>query len=63
MHNHRISDEFNEDAEALKNEITGKKVQKDENLLLNWPLMSSIIVYCVFCLHDIAYTEVFFFLT
>ncbi|KAL8231755.1 hypothetical protein R6Q57_001533 [Mikania cordata] len=26
-------------------------------LLKNWPLMSSIIVYCVFSLHDMAYTE------
>ncbi|XP_076927069.1 protein ZINC INDUCED FACILITATOR-LIKE 1-like [Bidens hawaiensis] len=29
------------------------------SLLKNWPLMSSIIVYCVFSLHDMAYTEVF----
>ncbi|KAI7728184.1 hypothetical protein M8C21_006356 [Ambrosia artemisiifolia] len=28
-------------------------------LLKNWPLMSSIVVYCVFSLHDMAYTEVF----
>ncbi|PKA48693.1 putative peptide/nitrate transporter [Apostasia shenzhenica] len=30
-----------------------------ENLWTNWPLMSSIIVYCVFSLHDMAYTEIF----
>ncbi|XLR05665.1 protein ZINC INDUCED FACILITATOR-LIKE 1 [Arachis ipaensis] len=36
-----------------------KTIQKDENLFLNWPLMSSIIVYCVFSLHDMAYQEVF----
>ncbi|XP_076891384.1 protein ZINC INDUCED FACILITATOR-LIKE 1-like [Bidens hawaiensis] len=29
------------------------------SLLKNWPLMSSIIVYCVFSLHDMAYTEIF----
>lgn len=29
-----------------------------KNLLKNWPLMSSIIVYCIFSLHDMAYTEV-----
>ncbi|KAJ0457143.1 putative major facilitator superfamily, MFS transporter superfamily [Helianthus annuus] len=29
------------------------------SLLKNWPLMSSIIVYCVFSLHDMTYTEVF----
>ncbi|GJZ10952.1 zinc induced facilitator-like 1-like protein isoform X1 [Tanacetum coccineum] len=35
---------------------------KDSNLislLKNWPLMSSIIVYCIFSLHDMAYSEVF----
>ncbi|KAI3669019.1 hypothetical protein L6452_40238 [Arctium lappa] len=35
----------------------------EENSLLslfkNWPLMSSIIVYCVFSLHDMAYSEIF----
>ncbi|MCD7465543.1 Protein ZINC INDUCED FACILITATOR-LIKE 1 [Datura stramonium] len=30
-----------------------------ENLFKNWPLMSSIILYCVFSLHDMAYTEIF----
>lgn len=28
------------------------------SLLKNWPLMSSILLYCVFSLHDMAYTEV-----
>ncbi|KAL6989798.1 Protein ZINC INDUCED FACILITATOR-LIKE 1 [Sarracenia purpurea var. burkii] len=31
----------------------------ERNLFMNWPLMSSIIVYCVFSLHDMAYTEIF----
>ncbi|KAK1292574.1 Protein ZINC INDUCED FACILITATOR-LIKE 1 [Acorus calamus] len=39
-------------------EETSEKVSK-ENLLRNWPLMSSIIVYCVFSLHDMAYSEIF----
>ncbi|XP_031380096.1 protein ZINC INDUCED FACILITATOR-LIKE 1-like isoform X2 [Punica granatum] len=30
-----------------------------QSLLRNWPLMSSIIVYCVFQLHDMAYAEIF----
>ncbi|XP_056165991.1 probable peptide/nitrate transporter At3g43790 isoform X6 [Syzygium oleosum] len=30
----------------------------EENLLKNWPLMSTIIVYCVFSLQEIAYSEV-----
>lgn len=29
------------------------------SLLKNWPLVSAIIVYCVFQLHDIAYLEIF----
>ncbi|CAI0442247.1 unnamed protein product [Linum tenue] len=29
------------------------------SLLRNWPLMSSIMVYCIFSLHDMAYTEIF----
>jgi hypothetical protein len=33
-------------------------IEKDESLLKNWPLMSSIIVYCVFAIHDISFAEV-----
>ncbi|KAK6127134.1 hypothetical protein DH2020_039125 [Rehmannia glutinosa] len=29
------------------------------NLLKNWPLMSAIMVYCIFQLHDMAYSEIF----
>ncbi|KAL8251500.1 hypothetical protein R6Q59_035193 [Mikania micrantha] len=46
--------------ESASEEIPDEK--KDSNvisLLKNWPLMSSIIVYCVFSLHDMAYTEIF----
>lgn len=30
-----------------------------QNLFKNWPLISSIIVYCVISLHNMAYTEIF----
>ncbi|XP_057807977.1 protein ZINC INDUCED FACILITATOR 1-like isoform X2 [Salvia miltiorrhiza] len=30
-----------------------------KSLFKNWPLMSSIIVYCTFSLHDMAYSEIF----
>ncbi|PHT48635.1 Protein ZINC INDUCED FACILITATOR 1 [Capsicum baccatum] len=30
-----------------------------KSLLKNWPLVSAIIVYCVFQLHDMAYLEIF----
>ncbi|CAJ1977974.1 unnamed protein product [Sphenostylis stenocarpa] len=63
LHNHKCSNESIDNAEALENggSVEGKDkiIQKNENLLLNWPLMSSVIVYCVFALHDIAYQEVF----
>ncbi|BAU03039.1 Protein ZINC INDUCED FACILITATOR-LIKE 1 Protein ZIF-LIKE 1 [Vigna angularis] len=63
LHTHSCSDESVEDAEALENGNSGAgkdmTTQKNENLLLNRPLMSSIIIYCVFSLHDIAYQEVF----
>ncbi|KAI9157674.1 hypothetical protein LWI28_026113 [Acer negundo] len=36
----------------------GSEGTSKKSLLKNWPLMSSIIVYCVFSLHDMAYTEV-----
>ncbi|XP_057520270.1 protein ZINC INDUCED FACILITATOR-LIKE 1-like [Amaranthus tricolor] len=46
-----------EDAEKSKN--TSRSSSSWFSLLRNWPLMSSIIVYCVFQLHDMAYTEIF----
>jgi len=61
LHNHNCSDEYIEDAKALENGNSGagiENIQKNENLFLNWPLMSSIISYCIFSLHDIAYLEV-----
>ncbi|XP_062092079.1 protein ZINC INDUCED FACILITATOR 1-like [Humulus lupulus] len=33
--------------------------KRPNNLFRNWPLMSSIIVYCVFSLHEMAYNEIF----
>ena len=62
LHIHNDSNESHEDIEALENGTTVKRVQKNENLFLNWPLVSSIIVCCVFALHDMAYQEVWFLL-
>lgn len=46
--------------ESDETEDTDGKRKKDStgSLFKNWPLMSSILVYCVFSLHDMAYTEV-----
>jgi hypothetical protein len=43
--------------------VEGSTIQESteppkKSLLKNWPLMSSIITYCVFSLHDTAYSEV-----
>ncbi|KAL5568748.1 hypothetical protein UlMin_025323 [Ulmus minor] len=40
-----------------KNEIREQTPKK--SLFKNWPLMSAIIVYCFFSLHDMAYSEIF----
>ncbi|RVW44981.1 Protein ZINC INDUCED FACILITATOR-like 1 [Vitis vinifera] len=45
-------------AEEAVNEIEANKPTSKESLIKNWPLMSSIIVFCVFSLHDMAYSEV-----
>ncbi|KAI3776812.1 hypothetical protein L1987_46602 [Smallanthus sonchifolius] len=42
-----------------KDKTDEKKDSSLISLLKNWPLMSSIIVYCIFSLHDMAYTEIF----
>ena len=59
------SDEALEAGSCESNVKQGKTGQIEESgpiakksLWRNWPLMSSIIVYCVFSLHDMAYTEV-----
>ncbi|CAN0840293.1 Protein ZINC INDUCED FACILITATOR-LIKE 1 [Linum grandiflorum] len=39
--------------------VEPNKPASEKSLLRNWPLMSSIIIYCIFSLHDMAYTEIF----
>ncbi|KAI8555955.1 hypothetical protein RHMOL_Rhmol05G0215700 [Rhododendron molle] len=38
----------------------GREPDSKKSLIKNWPLMSSIIVYCIFSLHGTAYSEVRF---
>ncbi|CAK8561172.1 unnamed protein product [Lathyrus sativus] len=63
LHKHNGNNVSTDDTEALENGSNNvdkeKTVQNNESLFMNWPLMSSIIAYCVFSLHDIAYQEVF----
>ncbi|KAK7343002.1 hypothetical protein VNO80_25963 [Phaseolus coccineus] len=63
LHNHKYSNESIVNVEALEvgNRVVGidKPIEKKEKLFFNWPLMSSIIIFCIFSLHDGAYHEVF----
>lgn len=56
------SDDSYEVLESAKSKPVdrGGQTTSKENLFRNWPLMSSITVYCVFSLHDLAYNEVYF---
>ncbi|XP_047316013.1 protein ZINC INDUCED FACILITATOR-LIKE 1-like [Impatiens glandulifera] len=70
LHNHntggkKLHDSF-EALEAMPSSPTLRSLKemedfepKSESLFRNWPLMSAIIVYCIFSLHDMAYTEIF----
>ncbi|KAJ3681154.1 hypothetical protein LUZ60_015643 [Juncus effusus] len=64
LHNHSKNAKV-EAVEALPDHIKNNNNEEMEgsppkqNLFKNWPLMSSIIVYCIFSLHDMAYTEIF----
>ncbi|CAG7911315.1 unnamed protein product [Brassica rapa] len=68
LHNHKIDDDApspDESFDASKllshDPESHKAIERNEktSLLKNWPLISSIIVYCIFSLHDMAYTEIF----
>ncbi|CAM0874387.1 unnamed protein product [Alopecurus aequalis] len=47
---------FSDPEEVIENNITSTNKM---NLLKNWPLMSSIILFCIVCFDDMAYTEIF----
>ncbi|KAJ6870255.1 hypothetical protein NC652_036013 [Populus alba x Populus x berolinensis] len=58
IHNHKGNDEERNDSDALGT-TTFESNSSQKSLLKNWPLISSIIAYCVFQLHDMAYAEIF----
>nr|GMD01339.1 protein ZINC INDUCED FACILITATOR-LIKE 1-like [Ipomoea batatas] len=45
--------------EVGRDEVEAAETCSKQSLFKNCPLISSIIVYCVFSLHDMAYTEIF----
>ncbi|KAH0860863.1 hypothetical protein HID58_089124 [Brassica napus] len=65
LHNHELDNKTSDDdsveaLEAASLETTGMPGNnKRASLFKNWPLMSSILVYCVLCLHDTVYSEIF----
>uniref|UniRef100_A0ACD5X7T1 Uncharacterized protein n=4 Tax=Avena sativa TaxID=4498 RepID=A0ACD5X7T1_AVESA len=67
LHNHKTIKEegqasecliphFSDPEELIKHNITSTN---KKNLLKNWPLMSSIILFCIVSFDDMAYTEIF----
>ncbi|GMN67459.1 hypothetical protein TIFTF001_036521 [Ficus carica] len=62
LHIHTKKDEEHEhgaDPKETLQESEETCSTSQQSLLKNWPLMSAIIVYCVFQLHDMAYAEIF----
>ncbi|KAJ8635324.1 hypothetical protein MRB53_009591 [Persea americana] len=65
MHNMKDREEFssydasNSDMKESVEGTEGCESASEQSLLKNWPLMSSITVYCIFALHDMAYAEIF----
>uniref|UniRef100_A0A0E0F2D2 Peptidase C14 caspase domain-containing protein n=1 Tax=Oryza meridionalis TaxID=40149 RepID=A0A0E0F2D2_9ORYZ len=57
LHKHKGLETGVEAAEASTTQGSAESHKK--SLFRNWPLMSSIITYCVFSLHDTAYSEIF----
>lgn len=63
LHKHNEKERSNGDS-FEKLETSGytdanEKENPKKSLLKNWPLMSAITGYCIFSLHDMAYSEVF----
>ncbi|KAM6547099.1 hypothetical protein CsatB_027835 [Cannabis sativa] len=60
LHFHTKNDEEKENYDGPKEDLLEEDEKKSkQSLLKNWPLMSSIMLYCVFQLHDMAYVEIF----
>lgn len=71
LHNHKLestlADDLYKTLESAPQVSEDKLVETEEiqkpiskwSILMNWPLMSAIFVYCIFSLHDMAYSEIF----
>ncbi|XP_057767363.1 protein ZINC INDUCED FACILITATOR-LIKE 1-like isoform X2 [Salvia miltiorrhiza] len=55
-----MEDDIYESIQSYKVEVSElRRPVSQKSLLRNWPLMSAIMVYCIFQLHDMAYSEIF----
>ncbi|XP_069149139.1 protein ZINC INDUCED FACILITATOR-LIKE 1-like [Solanum lycopersicum] len=66
LHNHDSERPHQDTYKALEAASDTKDENESapkENLFKNWPLMSSIISYCIFALHDMAYSEVYLYIS
>ncbi|KAL7093057.1 hypothetical protein ACP275_11G018900 [Erythranthe tilingii] len=55
-----LEDNSYESTRTHEMEVSELKLSTPQrSLLRNWPLMSAIMVYCIFQLHDMAYSEIF----
>ncbi|CAI0410479.1 unnamed protein product [Linum tenue] len=59
LHTHKEKRAACDDSFDALETASGEQKKQAASLLRNWPLMSSIMVYCIFSLHDMAYTEIF----
>ncbi|XP_051180641.1 protein ZINC INDUCED FACILITATOR-LIKE 1 isoform X2 [Lolium perenne] len=66
LHNHKTNINEDDASESFVHfsdpeELIGRNITSTtkKNLLKNWPLMSSIILFCIVCFDDMAYTEIF----
>ncbi|KAI3908865.1 hypothetical protein MKW98_029415 [Papaver atlanticum] len=61
LHRHNVTNEEQNvvDRNEYLPDVDRTKSESEKSLIRNWPLMSSIIVYFLFSLHDMAYSEIF----
>ncbi|RZC79145.1 hypothetical protein C5167_003382 [Papaver somniferum] len=64
LHKHSAPNEESYEADHVtekiqENEEVRSVTDSKGSLFTNWPLISCIVVYCIFSLHDMAYSEIF----
>ncbi|XP_014757748.1 protein ZINC INDUCED FACILITATOR-LIKE 1 isoform X2 [Brachypodium distachyon] len=67
LHNHKADKMGDQTSESSISHLSdpeelnehGTSATTDQNLFKNWPLMSSIILFCIMSFEDMAYTEIF----